>query len=292
MPLVHQQSYQVRFYECDAFGHLNNINYVLFMQEAAFKASAAAGYDLAHYNRTEHYWLVRATDIEYLQPVQYGDTVTVSTWVSDFRRISSRRMYEIVSENSGDTVARGFSDWVYINRTSGRPASVPSEMQKAFFPEGVPDRFPARKPFPTAPSPPPGIFRMKQKVKFQDIDTAQHVNNARYLAYVEECGMQVIAAHNWPVVRMIEEGFAIFLRRHQIQYLQPALLDEELEISTWASHVRRSTAQRHYLISRLPDHELLARVHSTGVWVDLSSGKPIRIPDALLRDFQANISSG
>jgi len=54
------------------------------MQETAFDASAAAGYDLAEYNRIGKYWLIRETDIEYLKPVFYGDTIEVKTWVMDF----------------------------------------------------------------------------------------------------------------------------------------------------------------------------------------------------------------
>ena len=36
MPLTHVRSFRVRHYECDAFGHLNNTNYVRYMQETAF----------------------------------------------------------------------------------------------------------------------------------------------------------------------------------------------------------------------------------------------------------------
>ena len=101
--------------------------------------------------------------------------------------------------------------------------------------------------------------------------------------------MQVISAHKWPVTRMIEEGFAIFIRRNQIQYQQPALLDDELVLSTWASNVRRSTATRHYVIQSKSDGTEMATVHSKGVWVNLNTGKPIRIPKEFLADFSPNI---
>ena len=106
-------------------------------------------------------------------------------------------------------------------------------MGLAFFPEGVPDVFPVREPFPSAPLPPPGVYSTRRRVVWQDIDMLQHVNNAVYLDYVTECGMQVIAAHHWPVERMMAEGFGILVRRNQVQYLQPALLNDELEIKTW-----------------------------------------------------------
>jgi acyl-CoA thioester hydrolase len=289
MPLIHTRTFRVRHYECDAFEHLNNANYLRYMQEIAFDASAAAGYDLARYNAIGHHWLIRETDIEYLQPVRYGESVEVRTWVVDFQRVRSRRAYEFRRVGSEEPIARAETDWVFINTETGRPATIPHELKLAFFPEGVPDSFPARKPFPAAPPPPPGVFEVHQKVAWRDIDPAQHINNAVYLVYIEECGMQVIAAHHWPVSRMIEEGFAILLRRNQVQYLQPGVLGDDLSITTWVSDVKRSTATRHYTIKRNRDAQVLANVHSLGVWVDLSTGRPIRIPPGLLEDFAPNI---
>ncbi len=103
--------------------------------------------------------------------------------------------------------------------------------------------------------------------------------------------MQVLAAHGWPINRMLEDNFAILIRRHQIQYRQPAILGDELIISTWASYVRRSHATRHYVIQRKSDGVQLATVHSLGVWVNLESGKPMRIPEDFLSDFSTNIVS-
>jgi acyl-CoA thioester hydrolase len=129
-------------------------------------------------------------------------------------------------------------------------------------------------------------------VVWRDIDDAKIVNNPFTLEYIEECGFQAVAAHGWPVERMSAAGFAIFIRRHQIQYQQPARLDDELEIATWASEVRRSTAIRHYTLHRLGDGDLVARVHSLGVWIDLATGRPVRIPAEFIADFAPNLVSG
>jgi acyl-CoA thioester hydrolase len=290
MPLSHTRTFRVRNYECDAYGHLNNANYVRFMQETAMDASSAAGYGVVRYTEMGRQWWIRATEIEYLKPVVFNDQIEIKTWVADFRRISSRRMYEFHLAGTGELVARGYSDWVFLETATGKPTSVPPEMGDAFFPEGLPEKFPEREPFPVAPPPPPGAFKMGVNVAWKDIDAVQHVNNAAYLEYVEECGMQVVAAHKWPWKRMAEAGFAIFLRKHQIQYLQPAYIGDKLELSTWAFDVRRSTATRYYAIRRTEDGALLAQVHSLGVWVDLTTGHPIRIPPDFLADFAPNLA--
>jgi acyl-CoA thioester hydrolase len=292
MPMIHVRTFRVRYYECDAYGHVNQANYLRYMQEAAFDASAAAGYDLTRYEAMGHHWLVRETDIEYLRPLRYGDSVQVKTWVVDFRRIRSRRAYEFRRAGSDELVAHARTDWVFLDSATWRSAPIPPEMMAAFFPEGLPDPAPPRPRFPSAPPPPPGVFRLRRRVEWRDIAPEQHVNNAVYLSYLEDCGVQVAAAHGWPMARMQAEGFAIVARRHQIEYQQPAVLDDELELATWISDVKRATAVRHYRVARVRDGALLARARTLWVWVDLKTGRPIRTPDTFLADFAPNIAGG
>jgi acyl-CoA thioester hydrolase len=292
MPMIHVRTFRVRYYECDAYGHVNQANYLRYMQEAAFDALAAAGYDLTRYEAMGHHWLVRETDIEYLRPLRYGDSVQVKTWVVDFRRIRSRRAYEFRRAGSDELVAQARTDWVFLDSATWRPAPIPPEMMAALSSERLPDPAPPRPRFPPAPPPPPGIFRLRRRVEWRDIDPEQHVNNAVYLSYLEDCGVQVAAAHGWPMARMQAEGFAIVARRHQIEYQQPAVLDDELELATWISDAKLATAVRHYRVTRVRDGALLARARTLWVWVDLKTGRPIRIPDAFLSDFAPNIAGG
>jgi acyl-CoA thioester hydrolase len=297
MPLTHVRAFRVRHYECDAYGHVNYANYLRYMQEAAFDATAAAGYDLARYEAMGRYWLARETDIEYLRPLRYGNSVQVKTWVADFRRVRSLRAYEFrrvdpstrLRAGSEELVARAHTDWVLLDSATLRPTPIPQELKAAFFPEGLPEPAPSRPRFPSAPPPPPGVFQLRRRVEWRDIDPAQHVNNAVYLSYLEDCGVQVAAAHGWPMSRVQAEGFAIVARRHRIEYRQPAVLDDELELATWISDVKRATVVRHYTVTRVDDGALLARARTLWVWVDLKTERPIRIPSAFLADFAPNI---
>ena len=288
MSLIHERSFKVRHYECDAYGHVNHANYVRYMQEAAFDATAAAGYDTTRYEAMDRIWLVRHTDITYLYPLTYGDSVIVKTWVVDFRRVRSRRAYELRLASSGEIVARAMTDWVFLDRQSLRPVSIPAELRQAFVPDDPPAEVPPREPFPKAPPPPPGVFKMRLRVEWRDIDAAQHANNATYVTYLENCSVQVAASLGWPMRRMRAAGFGIIARRYRIEYLLPALQDDELELATWVSDVKRATAVRHYTIHRVADGALLARVHGLWVWVDLASGRPMRIPADFLADFAGN----
>jgi YbgC/YbaW family acyl-CoA thioester hydrolase len=272
MPLTHVRTFRVRYYECDPRGDLHHANYLRYMQEAAFGATAAAGYDLSRYQAMNRIWLARETEIEYHRPLRYGDLVQVKTWVADFRRVRSRRAYEFRLVGPDALVARASTDWVFLDSTTGRPSAIPPELMTAFFPEGLPlvdgcQQARRRLRFPPLPSLPPDEFRplwvQHRRAEWQDLDQVQHVNNAVYLAY-------------------------IMARRHQIEYLGPAVLNDDLELTTWLSDVKDTTAHRHYAVTRASDGSPVVRARTFCVWVDLETGEPVPIPEAFLADLALN----
>jgi len=284
---MHTSLFQVRQYECDAYGHLNNVNYVRYVGEAGLEAWAAAGYDLARYTALGRRWQTRRLDIEYLRAARYGDTVEVAVSAPAVEGASVLRAYQIRLAGSGDLVAQAQAATIFVDANTGEPTSIPPEAV-AVFGEQV-DLSPPIEDVPPSPPPPPGVFSVRRRVTWGDLDMTRHVADATLLSYVETCGFGVIAAHYWPAARMAAQGFAIILRRHQIENLMPAALDDELEIATWVSNVKRASATRHYTIRRVCDGVLLTRVDTLGVWVDLASGRPIRIPPDFLADFAPNL---
>lgn len=290
MPAIYQTTLRVRHYECDTYGHVNNANYLRYMEQAAIEASASLGYDDDRYRELGTLWLIRETDIEYLRPLTARDSVTISTWVGDFRRVRSRRFYEFRHAETGELVAKANTDWVYLDRASGRPVSVPDAMIAAFAPDQT--EAAARERFPAAPPPPPGMFTMNRVTEWRDIDAAGHVNNATYLNYMEECGIRAARAVGWEMERMRSEGFAIVARRHRIEYRQQAILGEALTISTYLSDVRRMSATRHYIITRADDGALLTQAQSLWVFVNLQTGGLLRVNPNFINDFAATIAEG
>jgi acyl-CoA thioester hydrolase len=289
MVMSYSKEFQIRYYECDAFGHLNNSNYVRYILETAREASVGLGYQTSRFSQYGRKWQLFETDIEYLRPARFGDKIKLTSRVFDMNQDISRQVFEFILVDSNEVAAKAITEWRYINSITNQPERIPQEIINSNFPDGIPDHIPARIPFPSPPDPPAGKFEMEIKVIWQDIGVDRTVDNAVYLNYIEECGMQVIAAHGWPVDRMLDKGFAILFRRHHFLYLKVARLNDRLLISTWASNVRRSTATRHYLIRNKLTDDLLAIIHSVGVWVDLTTGRPVRIPEDLLADFAPNI---
>ncbi len=290
MPLTHTRAFRVRYYECDLYGHVNMSNYLRYMVEAATDASTAAGYSPEKYDQIGKSWIIRDSKVEFLNQLQFGDTFEIKTWVDDFRRVRSRRLYEFRLVGEDDLIACGHTDWVFIDTKTQKPATIPEEMKAGFFPEGSPEEAPRRKPFPEAPPPPSGAVIYTKKVTWSDVDPTQHVNNAKYLDYFQEANMKVVETFGLPTDHSLEDGIAWFARKTQVEYRQQARLGDDLEITTYLSNLKRVSVIRHYLVRQASSQELVTRAFVQFATVNFSTGRPVRIPVESLAALAPNIA--
>ena len=114
--------------DVDRNGHVNNVVYIQWMQDAAIAHARASGCTKAS-QAVGATWVVRTHHIEYLMPVFAGEKITVLTWPANFQRVRSVRKYKFVRANDGAVIARAETDWVFINAKTGRPQSIPEEVR-------------------------------------------------------------------------------------------------------------------------------------------------------------------
>jgi acyl-CoA thioester hydrolase len=118
----------------DEHGHVNNVAYVQWMQDVAilhFEAMGGAELMTAH----GAVWVARSHQIEYLRPVFEGDELVMRTWIATTERVKSMRRYEFVVD--GKTIARGETEWVFVDAESGRPKRIPEEMKETVQKQGM-----------------------------------------------------------------------------------------------------------------------------------------------------------
>ncbi|MGB1288455.1 MAG: acyl-[acyl-carrier-protein] thioesterase [Aggregatilineales bacterium] len=288
MPATFERTFRVRHYECDAFGHLNPVNYVRYMQEVALDASADVGWDRARYSALGYGWLARETRITYLHPVARDEHLTIKTWVEDFRRVRSWRRYEFRRVGDDKLLAKASTEWIYMHVASGKPATIPPEMIHDFHPEGSPPPGESRNKFPSAPTESDEIFTLEKRVAWADIDTEAHLNNAAYLTYLEDASTQVSRHYGWLMAQLMAAGFMLMPREFQILYLLPGYMDDALQIRTWGGVFEWATTTRYYEIVRPADEATLARAHSTWLCVDLKTGQLRQFPAEYVAAMKPN----
>lgn len=115
----------------DENGHVNNVMYVQWMQDAAVRHFEAMAGTLPTQS-TGATWVVRSHKIEYLSPAFAGQRIRVLTWVATMRRVRSIRRYRFVRVNDEQVLVRGETDWVFVDAITGRPRAVPPELSSLF----------------------------------------------------------------------------------------------------------------------------------------------------------------
>jgi acyl-CoA thioester hydrolase len=116
----------------DGNGHVNNVQYIQWMQDAAVQHSANAGCTRLT-EAAGATWVARSHTIEYLRPAYVEEQISVLTWVADFRKVRSLRKYRFFRDDDGALLARGETSWVFVDLESGKPRNVPAEVAGCFI---------------------------------------------------------------------------------------------------------------------------------------------------------------
>lgn len=118
--------------DIDAMGHINNVSYVAWMQEAAIAHSTANGWDLARYQSFGAGWVARQHRIEYLRPGFQEDDLMVQTWVFGLKRVSSTRHYHVVRASDKAVIAKAETQWAFVDLLTQTPRKIPPEISQSF----------------------------------------------------------------------------------------------------------------------------------------------------------------
>lgn len=134
---IYRHEFTVLPASVDENGHVNNVEYVKWMQDVAVMHSDSVGCTAAT-KEIGATWVARSHRIEYLRPAFAGDRVVALTWVCNFRKVRSSRRYKFLRSTDDTVLAEGETDWVFVDTKTGRPRSVPESVSSLFklIPEG------------------------------------------------------------------------------------------------------------------------------------------------------------
>jgi acyl-CoA thioester hydrolase len=119
----------VRPEDIDELGHVNNLVYLRWMQDAAAAHWEAAAPQAL---RSEVAWVVVRHEVDFKAPAFEGDRLVVRTWVGDVNGATWERFIEIRKVSGERLLARGRSVYAALDRTTGRPRRVDAELRAPF----------------------------------------------------------------------------------------------------------------------------------------------------------------
>lgn len=265
----------VRWADLDLLGHVNNVTYVDYLQEARVDLFRTHAPDSRADDLAEGVVVVRH-QVDYASSLTFrAAPVSIETWVVEVRAASFVLAHEVFDEDEAGERT------VYLRaRTTLAPYAFLTEsprrltaQERAVLESMLEEAAPAPAPEWTEPIEVRG-GHYPVHVRFSDVDVYRHVNNVAYFEYFQEARIHVMLAFD-----LAETSGLHFVVVHiDVDYRRPLVLREEpYDCRTWISRVGRSSVVFESVI--VDDGAELARCRVVGVCIDSASGKPTPVPD-------------
>ena len=126
-------------------------------------------------------------------------------------------------------------------------------------------------------------------VEVDDIDALDHANNTSYLKWLERAAWGHSLALGIDMAEFRRLDRAMVARQHQLDYLAAAFLGDILLVGTWITeNTEKLTMRREYQIVRQSDQRVLLQAHTLWACIQLSSGKPKRMPPEFIERYRVS----
>jgi acyl-CoA thioester hydrolase len=128
------------------------------------------------------------------------------------------------------------------------------------------------------------VHTSRQAIRWGDMDALGHVNNTVYFRYMEQARLEWLYGH----VRG-GDGYAggsgPVIVNASCTYLEPLVYPGEVEVRMFLGGLGRSSVGSFYEIWK--DGRRFADGAAKIVWIDLASGRPTPLPDAIAAPLRA-----
>lgn len=129
-------------------------------------------------------------------------------------------------------------------------------------------------------------FSLEVAVQPADIDDVNHVSNLVYVRWIQEVAVAHSTAVGWPFDRYRQHGAVFVVRRHEIDYVAPVMLQQTVRLETWVESAKAASCIRRTEIFRAGDGQLVCRGTTLWAFMGFADGRPHRIPEQVLQAFQ------
>jgi acyl-CoA thioesterase FadM len=234
--------YVIRGIELDATGSVSPGWYSRIFEDTRWRAFAKDDYAL---RGVMDGGVARAGHFEYLSPLTYGDAVEIATWVARVGRTSFDFGHRIVKTSDGTVAAR--ARMTVVNLGPDGPAPVDPVVADHVSEEPAPPR----RPWPEGDR--ANAWQRRWTVRPSDQDSFQHVNQARYVDYIDDTRWFVAQAR-------AAAGLQGSLAGLSVEYIREAHAGEEVQMETWVTDDRA----RAFELTLQPDGQVLSRGQVVG----------------------------
>jgi len=109
--------------EIDLLGHVNNVCYIQWVQNAAEKHWGVLS---ENHEFNSFVWVVLRHEIDYLSSAKLDDEITIRTWVGESYGVKSERFVEILKD--GKILAKAKTIWCLLDKKKMKVVRIPQEV--------------------------------------------------------------------------------------------------------------------------------------------------------------------
>lgn len=118
---------RVRSYECDSYGHVNNANYLNYLEYGRYEFLKDIGFDYAAMIGAGYGIFVARIEIDYKKPAVTDDELLITSWPIKKGAVSGVLVQEI--RRGEDLLAAAKVTWAFVD-SKGSPAKIPPEWDR------------------------------------------------------------------------------------------------------------------------------------------------------------------
>lgn len=113
----------------DHMGHVNNVQYLQWVQDIA---AAHWQTESTEAWREKYAWVALEHHINYHNPAFEGEQLLLETWIERFEGVKSIRKTKISRPQDSKTMATATTHWCLLSMPSGKPLRIPQEIIKEY----------------------------------------------------------------------------------------------------------------------------------------------------------------
>ena len=120
---------KVKSTDIDLMGHVNNVVYLRYIQDAAVAHWTAKASDA---DQKAYFWVVTRHEIDYKRPAFLKDIIIAKTWVGAAKNGLFERFTALSRKEDGKLIAQARTIWCPVDPQTKRPIQVGESVYKRF----------------------------------------------------------------------------------------------------------------------------------------------------------------
>ena len=125
MLMEHNSFVRTRFCESDAFGHINNVSYFIYLEQA--RVDFFVDTNILD-NVTDWSFVMASAHCDFIKQAYINQNLVIKTWVSHIGRTSVRLKHKILEQTSEELIAIGEVVLVYFSLTEQKSKPLNERM--------------------------------------------------------------------------------------------------------------------------------------------------------------------